>query len=74
MRQVNGANGKGERRGFLEDITCFGKRGSRGNGSGGKEEERKREREKDGEKVDVGRCHEDKRVRNAITAYFTAPP
>ena len=25
MRQVNGANGKGERRGFLEDITCFGK-------------------------------------------------
>ena len=45
MRQVNGANGKGERRGFLEDITCFGKRGSRGNGSGGKEEE-KRERER----------------------------
>lgn len=25
MRQVNGENGKGERRDFLEDIMCFGK-------------------------------------------------
>ena len=73
MRQVNGANGKGERRGFLEDITCFGKEDPGGMAL----EERKkrgRERERDGEKVDVGRCHEDKRIRNAITAYFTAPP
>ena len=38
------------------------------------ERKKRRERERDGEKVDVGRCHEDKRVRNAITAYFTAPP
>ena len=50
MRQVNGANGKGERRGFLEDITCFGKEDP---GGMALEERKKRGRvkERDGEKV-----------------------
>ena len=47
MRQVNGANGKGERRGFLEDITCFGKEDP---GGMALEERKKRGREREREK------------------------
>ena len=46
MRQVNGANGKGERRGFLEDITCFGKEDP---GGMALEERKKRGRERERE-------------------------
>lgn len=61
-------------RGDALEIECVLKkkrRRSRGNGSAGEEEESKSERESES---DVGRCHEDKRVRNAITAYFTPFP
>ena len=73
VRQVNGENGKGERRDFPEDIMCFGKEDPGGMALKERKMRGRVKERREREESDVGQCH-DKRVRNAITAYFTASP